>query len=666
MPWVDAETGQLVPDAIITAKGKAASKARFEPYPVTPPSSLADKLTSAAGRILPPAGMMTAGGELGAALGALSPIPGGAALGAMGGSGLANVLAKHLPEAIGGNPKESNTSAFLWGAVPEGVGRGLAAHSLSKNLEKGAQHTLSDLTAQLKQSGSGAEQAGDLASMLNRPNLNPAETQTGKRLTEVTHRVKQAVLGPIDRARKELGEPIGKAYEVFKGDKTPISEAEAQDLADAAQDVSDSMVSPHPKAKVILWRLKNYTRPTEDTSKLLSDRIALPSDAEDFGNGEYVQRGRPQTSAPELGNTASKLAEKSIKPPTRDDLRELRQTISEQIRKSARGGDIHGLLNMRQAIDQHLNPHLPDLPGLQKARFYYRGFMEQFPWKDIRDAHNLGSPAAVSKWAFGGTPERALAITRGARGPERQVLQDALTDHVLRNVVPGATPEAQVEAVSKALEPYIKNGVAKHLFGSNMANAISELRFAPAHRERIAKLLEQPAQAKAFVDEWMKYVRGAKSATAKEAMDRAGQAFLDSLPPAERAQMLKPPVSGTELPVVMAPHEAIGQAALPARQTSNYAANSLKFRGPYALSRLAMGSAGGAAYGASMALAYGGMAATQAGWRAILENGGAAQMGKLYAAKNGRAYARLLFETLTNLGGKSAEQAVHRNDDEDQ
>jgi len=67
-----------------------------------------------------------------------------------------------------------------------------------------------------------------------------------------------------------------------------------------------------------------------------------------------------------------------------------------------------------------------------------------------------------------------------------------------------------------------------------------------------------------------------------------------------------------------------------------------------------------------MALAYGGMAATQAGWRALLENGGAAQMGKLYAAKNGRAYARLLFETLTNLGGKGAEQAVHRNDDEDQ
>lgn len=622
---------------------------KWEPLPVTPPEEVGPQsIRDAVGRakadllqMIPRAGAMTAGAEIGGAVGeAAFPVGGGLA-GAAIGSGIANVISgKTLPPALGGDKSESTLGAFATGAIPEGAARGIAGALEKRAATKAADAAHAHIVGELDKGPMPAEQAGQVAEAMGRTTLARPPILTGDKLTDATNSLRKDILDPITATRRKLGEPIGEAYKALKGE-TPIPEQDVADLASAAQGIQDSMISPFPKAKAALNRIKSMAITTPE-GKLISPYQELP------GGEIRVASGTPtptRESLIKLQGMSSAQADKIIaehQPVTLDQLRELRQVVNTQLR-SAKGGDVHALAGLQQAIDEKLMPFLP--AGINRDRELYRGFIQRFPWRDINKINQMGTPRELGAYVFGGTPERAAEIIEGSSPQGRVALREALVDHALNAVNPDAPLEQQVAQVHKVLTPYIADQTAAKLFGKEGADQLREVFYAPVHRAQMAKIITE--QKDTFVKETASLLRG-KNKSQQDAIDAGFQKLVESLPPPERAQFTTPAVPGAEMPVLPSTGEAMkagmqpGKSKLPQRMM-----NRAQYMGPYAGARAMTGSP---AYAIANLAAMAGIATTSAGYRAIMENGGASAAARFYASPNGRAAARVFLEGLAALG----------------
>lgn len=655
MPWVDESGKPVDPEEI---------KAHFAPYPVTPPERALETGVRTIGKVLPRAGLQTGGAEAGAAIGGAIGGPIGAPVGAVVGAGLGNVAGSKLPEEAGGTPDESATSAFLWGAAPEAGAYGLAQGLQGRVLKRGAQSAYDHIVDALKKPPSAAEAAAGAAETLGRPALAPAKVMTGDRLTDATRQMSSAVLDSVTSQRRELGEPIGAAYTALKGNTTPLNEAEATDLSDAAAGIKDSLIAPTSSPvnaifkKIQAWRPPpgNDDIPTE--AKI--ERVRDPRTGEP--TGDLIARHKLNINDIDwmrLNNFSDKQisrlleASKAYEPPTLDQIRELRQRVNTQLR-SAKGGDAHALALFQQALDQHLMPHLP--PEINRQRELYRGFIQRFPWRDANKVGTMGTPTEISKYVFDGPPERTAEIVQGLTPEQAGTLREGFVDRMMSSIDPNMPPEEQVKALGKAMAPHIADGTATKILGDNAVNQLREIIYSPIHRARLAKVLDTPENQATFTKEWSK-IAGSAKPQQLEAAEAGLEKVMQSLPPAEQARFTQPAVPGAQLPVLPATQESLAKGALPGpNRLLGYATRRTEFAAPYVAGRAVMGGGSGAAYGAATALAFGSIAVTSAGYRAIMENGGATGLARLYASHGGRTIARSAFEMLAGIGSAAIQQ----------
>ncbi len=662
MPWVD-DTGKAVsPDE---------AKSHFQSLGegITEPSSVPESATRTIGKILPRAGAMTAGAETGAAIGALGgpAAPVTVPLGAAIGGGIGNVAGSKLPEEIGGDPSEKWYSSFLWGAVPEGAARGVVGAVEKRALRKGGEAALAAISRGIENEGmTPAQQAARVSEAIGRPSLRPRPVATGEELTKQTFSLRDSVRGSIDAQRKALGEPIGAAYEALKGNGTRIPDEEAMDLAKASQDVRDELIAPYPNAKDIFAKIKRW-RPAPTAEELARPDQAL----ERTSGGDLIARralGPTDINWMTVNNMTSEQmarileSSKRFHPPTLDELRELRQVVGAKLR-SATGGDVHALLNLQQAIDEHLMPHLP--PDIGQARGLYKGFIDRFPWEDVNKLKEMGTPREITQYVFGGTPERAHEIITGAPSEARANIKEGFIDHVLRKVDPNLPPQKQVDAIHKEMAPHIANGTTGLIFGAKDQDLLRAAIYSPIHRVGMVKMMNEPAQQEAFTKGWtdaMKESHPDKLHAAEMGMEK----LLQSLPPEERAAFQKPPVPGAEMPVLPSSKESLTEGLQPGKPVmgGQYMQRRAAFAAPYSVSRMAIGG-GGAAYGIANAMTFMGIAAGSAGYRAIMENGGASGLARLYASPNGRVAARAAIELLAGIGSQALNEGFKPEPDDE-
>ena len=648
------------PHAALLKPGESfADESPSDPGVPNMPSDVRESLITAAGHVLPRAGAMTAGAEGGALVGSLAG-PVGTAVGAAVGGGLGNVAGKYFPEEIGGDPSESNVNQFLLGSIPEAAGRGIAGALEKWAMSKAAEAAHEDLIKALDRGANpmpGAE-AATTAEAIGRQSLARPPVLTGPALTDATNDLRKTILAPINEARRTLGEPIGAAYEALKGDERALTAPQMQELSDAARTVQDGMLSPYPKAKALLNRLKNYVPPAAEPSSV-GELGGLPAgETEDIG-GDIVQRGKIAPTAESLrlqGVTENQIKTilgqaEAAKPLTLDELREIRQSNNATLR-GAQGGDIHAGLGLQQAIDQQLMPYLP--AGISRDRELYRGFMTQFPWREINKVNETSTPQQLVDYALGGTDEHAHAIIDGLSDEGKKALGQGLIDKALRANNPDLPLDQQSKIVRGVLTPYVANGVATRLFGDDAANVMREAFYAPEHMAQMSKILQQPDVHDTFVKSVADYMKSDKTRDA--AIENGFQKVVNSLPEADRARFQTAPVPGANMPVLMGTQEALeagltpGESRLPAAM-----ARRLQMSGGYALGRAGMGSPG---YAAANVLGMAGVATTAAGYRAIMENGGAGALAHLYASPTKAAAARATIEMLAAIGAQSANEAT--------
>jgi hypothetical protein len=439
-----------------------------------------------------------------------------------GAAGLENIAAnKLLPESVGGSPKQSALSSFMWGAGPEALlgtpaavmeGRALrtgkaAVEEGTKQFEKqiGARGVESHKTLAdaLKGSEPTLADVQQTTGLLGRP--TGRAVATGDARMQQTFALRDATLGPINRLRKRLGEPIGKAYDALKGSTQP---ADVTGLRQSVQDIRQSMLSPiSPSTNQLLDRVAAM-----EPEPLLDRAVGLPG-------GEVFVPGRRQPSALEAALGGRNTL------PTLDAQRELRQLGNAQLR-SAKGGDVHALASLQQILDEKLLPHLPDDIGGLKAR--YKSFIDLYPWRDVNALGRAPTPADIGKFVFGRKPEQALEIIQNASPAERATLKSAFADHALADVDPNLPAAAQMKAIREGVQPYIRNGVVKQLYGT----ATQDLRniiYLPLHREQYAKALASPQGQKLFAAGFKEAARQTGK-TEMEAAQAGMQRFIESLP----------------------------------------------------------------------------------------------------------------------------------------
>ena len=509
MPFYDDSGHEVSPDDV---------KGNFVPSDPQMPGQVLEHVTKTIGKIIPRVGTQVGGAEVGGALGALTPIPGGAAMGAAIGAGFGNVAGSKLPPELGGDPLESTLGAFTMGAAPEGLARGAAGYLEKKAATKAAEAAHDAIIGALDKGPMPAEAAGQTASALGRTSLARPPVLTGDRLTDTTNALRDDILEPINAARRKLGEPIGKAYDALKGNAEPLQQDQIQNLNQAAQGVREEMLAPYPKAKAIFQKIKNFA-PPEKPDFMTRDETIGPQRAvttEDFAAQEkYLEK---------LQN---------YKPPTLDEVRELRQ-VNNQLLRGAKGGDIHAMLGLQQALDEQLMPHLP--AGISRDRELYRGFMTRFPWQQINKLNATGTPKELGDYVFGGTPERTAEIIEGASPKGREALKQALIDRTLMANNPDLPLDQQVKAVRGALTPYVANGTADKLFGKAGADELREVFYAPEHIAQMKQIIAAPEAKDIFVKETANLLRSGDTKKLN-AVERGFEKLVQSLPAPERARL---------------------------------------------------------------------------------------------------------------------------------
>jgi len=614
-------------------------------------------------RNIPPVAAMTGGGIAGTALGtALAPETGGLSLAlpillGAGGAGAANVAAtKGLPPDYGGDPSQSAKSAFLWGAIPDLVGGGAAtglesrmARTGSEAVERGTQDfekEAAERAASTHKSLADAlsEQAptmADVNSVRSRLGGTTGTIPTGEARQAQTFAYRDAALGPIDRQRKALGNALNGPYSKLKGITAPVEDV--RDFQNIGATIRSGMNSP------ISGQVNGLIADTE--------ALAPPKPP------DYVLRGesRPVTTGPGGDfeqNDAYQLALKNYKPPTADRLLELRQRATNML-ANAKGGDIHALLDLRQALDDKLSNFLPDV---SKERAAYKSFSDLYPWRDINQLRRQPTGSDVAKWAFGRKPEQALEIVQNATPAEKPVLRQAYADRVLSNVDPDLPAPQQMKQIRKALAPDIQNGLIKDLYGSADHQDLRNIIYTPIHREQWAKQFATPRGRHAYTVGFTNAARagvGSETAAAEEGLRN----FVASLPP--EGQRAFSSMAGTvalpnqSLPVLLSPEQMARQGIAESlggpSQLARYAGRRAEFALPQTAARAAMGGGAGLAYGASTGAAFAAILATSAGYRAAMKLGGASAVARLYAAPMGRAAGKAAFHFLSAIGSRTGE-----------
>lgn len=661
MQYRDKRTGQVVPNDVVkkSYKREPMTHPLSGPMTIHTPDEVASQVGNAAQRMLAP-GAATAVGARGGTLageglaaglelagvpetGGLSLLPAvlPPVLGALG-AGTANMEAtERLPYEWGGNPEQSRLNAFLWGSVPELAIGGIAAPVLQNKLEnRASEAVLNQLHSELKAPPSAGEGAESLATALDRGQLGPSprhashESQTAQKFA-----VRDSMLNPLDRERERLGEPIGDAYKKLKNPGLQLSPAEGAELAEAAHGIEASALAPYPEAQATLRQLQSLAPPPGEVSfepRTLTQQKLAAMTPEQQKFFQALEKSHP-SSAP------------STEMPTLDKLRELRQKVNILKQKSTSGGNIYALKELEQAIDEKLMPYLPDDIRAQHAS--YASFMQDHSWREIRNVRGMGL-ARLRNWAFGGDPaesaERLNSIARVANDKEKKILADSLTEHLMKGVdVRNMTAAQQVEQVRSNMKPYFANGTMDMLYGGDALQTMRQIAFAPAHRADLALALEQPKNRQVFMDEWKKAYRAAPK-DQQAAFDRGWNAFLQSMPEADRGKFLLAPVPGAEMPVAPTTEQAMALGMQP-NPAGHYGAVPLaKRRGPIVLSsagsRLLAGSNPALALAAPASVGV--VLLSDAGWRAIMDAGMAPYFAKALASPSIKMSAHGLFNMI--------------------
>ena len=669
---------------------------------VMTPGKYASALTSAPGFVeslkraaIPVAGQ-TAGQMAGEAIGtALAPETGGLSeliplgMGALG-AGAANVATSKLPEKYGGTPGESNKAAFLWGAIPAAVGSGLTRGVGGKLASKATAATQEDADTFAKQALEQAKtQSGILAEgiqgeaptragvaragrILGAPSGAAVAPLEGEARTVATNEATDAVLGPINRMRAKLGEPIGQAYSNLKGGDQRLTPEEMQTLSDSARSVREEMIAPAPKAAAIFRRLRAAPEAEVESEAESGDQLAqlqntianriISGRAPGLKNmnaaqmadiQKIIDKGETPTRADYLRVMAESQATEK-KPLTYDDLRELRQNVAQRL-KTAQGGDVHTLRDLQSHIDDALVDRLPENMG--QLRNAYRGFIKNYGYSDINKLRAAGTPEEVGEWLFSRNPSVTNEIIRNATPEERATYKSLFAQNALTKVDPAAPAGQQQMILRRTLTPYLKSNTIQMLYGPAGSKEISDIVHMPVRRELAAKALKSPRGQKLFNDGFMQAAQ--KSGKADMDAARAGyQKWFDSLPPE-----MQETVSKVAQPMT----PGVGTPALPSPQASlaERLKQSKKVYVPQFVTRYGVGAAGMAALGAAAgggqfmeraALGFALMSGGAAGYNALMKAGGADLVAKMYASPVGRAAGAQFFKTLVLLGGRGVHE----------
>jgi hypothetical protein len=663
MGW-ETEDGTPIPDATLNALVDKTSSAN----PVRTWPQIASQVGGIAKRNVPAIGAQTLGQMGGEALGeaALAPETGGASLiplllGVLG-AGAGNVAANKLPPEYGGNPDESNTSAFLWGAGPAAVGLGTTkgigrlmdsraaqgSADAAEDFEKAAGDTSKQQAGIVEQGirgeGPTIGRARTMGRQLGSVSGLAAPALEGEERTQATNEATDAVLGPINRMRRKLGEPIGNLYKSLKADPTPLAPEEIGNLQSAAQGVRDSMISRYPKAKAILAQIKALSPPEKPAFMTSADPNVIPRAVtpDDFAAQEkYLE------------------AKKNYKPPTWDDIRELRQANNTALR-SATGGDAHAMLNLQQQLDDML---MDKLPGIGPLRNSYRGFIKNYDWRDINKLRASGTPDQVGDWFFNRDKSVVNEVIRNAKPAERDTYRELFAQRALSKVDPNLPAAQQEKAIRDAVAPAMKNGTFRLLYGDRSYSKMLELTHAPAIRAEVADTLKSPAGQKLWADGFMDAAKRSGKAD-RNAAEAGYNAWINSLPPEQQAiakRYVQPSAPIGELPVLPNSQQALA---------SHLKANPAKGYFPRFAMGSAAGSAGLALAGGSMgspfmlraALGFGLLSGGAAGWNALMQNGGAEAVSKMYSSPAARKAGSAAFRALVTMGGRAIHQETQQEE----
>lgn len=665
---------------------------------VSSPEEVAAKVRSAPSdvksflkRNVPPIAAMGAGAGLAGAVGtALAPESGGLSLAipllaSAIGSGTANVAAnKYLPEQYGGDPKSSAMRSFALGAGPEllGAGIGLKANKAAERVgNEGMQEQVTGLyktvADAVKPREPGPAEAGKLANALGRPNLSPPPVLPMEQRGAAVREYRDAVTGPIERMGDKYGAPIGAAYSKIKNPEQPI---ELEDLYDNVQKIRDGSISPISpaankfldEAKMLTERGRLEARPSGGRTML--DRPADTAESIRASEGEtpassYATDARAKRELSEHlfpsaseGSGATDLA----RPTSIGDVVNLRQRVQSFLR-NAQKGDRYVLGNLRQDLDKRLVDHLPEDIGPLRAN--YKQYIDTFPYQGRNALNRMQDPSEINKYVFGQTPAHTLDIVRGATKAERKVIQTGFAAHALQGVDLDLPIPDQIAAVQAKIDPYLRNGTVRELYGPSANLEMRNLLRAPIWRERLAANLASPESQKSFEAAAMDIAKSKKGTSAMEAANAGFTAWAQQLPARDQAMLKRMLISHTPdkapLPVLLSPEatatRTIGQRLITSAEKPGIertAGRRAQFAGPLGIGRAAAGSAGGVLYAGAQLGTAAVLATSKAGYRAFLNAGGAEQLGRLYSAPSSRAFAKTLFDTFAAMGTRGLNAVV--------
>ena len=410
----------------------------------------------------------------------------------MGGENVA--LNKTLPESVGGSPQTSTATGFAAGALPEGLtllgGRG-ATRFLENRLAKRGQGAVETVLGKLDpETLSVRERIMEPASRVPYP--SPA---SGNELTRQTFEAQQPVNTTIQLARTKYGTPIGDAYRALKDADKPIDEAAARDIANDAQRVRDSLISPAPRAASVFAQIKRFVpqAPTEEGGKLAGFMAEDAAALKAMGKGEFMQPAPVTRESLKLQNFTDKQIEGILgsqgKPPTLDDLRELRQQVNTALR-TAQGGDRYALGALQDRIDQELLPHLPD--NMSELRRNYAGFINRWGYKAQAQFNRVNTtPQKVADWLFS-DPAKAHDLMTEANPLERDQLRGQFLQHVYGSVDKTKSSAEQAAQVRKNLAPYMQDRATAELVmgpqaGQEMRDMVTWARYSKDWTEQYQK-----------------------------------------------------------------------------------------------------------------------------------------------------------------------------------
>lgn len=675
--WRDSATKQPL-SAEQSARAQAAWTSRLATIPDEPatPSEMADKFSpSTLGqnlqRNLPPLGLQTGGEEAGALAGTALGGPLGGIAGAAIGGGLGNIGAKFLPERFGGSPEQSNLKAFAWGAVPSGIGRGIGAGMLARNQSTMAKRFAEHIKDFDKLS---EENAGHFAKRFGEQLTNPKITSQAVNQVHQfaggaspfspypndplgrmeTLSTRNALIGPVDRMRTQFGGPIGQAYQALKGDQH-ISEQEAIDIADAAQGVEDSLISPAPKAKAILQKLKSFAPPMPEQ---------MPPSAQ-------LMSPQDQQKALQKIQSTHEKALADYQTPTLDDLRQVRQWTNEQLR-SSQGGSAHALKELQQALDQHMMPYLP--PGMDAMRGQYAQFITNYPWKSMRQLRQTGAALDMSDWLFDTHNSQARELINRANPQEKRIYQRLYSQRLFKDLDPNATPEEQMTHLASQTKK--DSGIIQELYGPRKQKVLNDLIQMP-HRAKVAsQIWKREDTQRAWTSTFMDTARKVSRADAQAAEDGFAT-LVASMSPEDRSRFMQG-IQGTyvapqgivEGGELLDPKGAYKQKLLSNAEGPNEIPRHIKsWVIPFALGSMMMGQHFGIVYGAGAGSIAGAKLATKAGWKWAAQHGVADivsnSMDALAHGKYNKS-AQLMFSALAIAGGRVAHEKVRNSNADDQ